>query len=65
MRKSSTWFTVLVVILALAARMIPGPRTIDNSFITFRYARNLLSGEGFVYNPGQRVMGTTTPLYTF
>ncbi|MBN1372907.1 MAG: glycosyltransferase family 39 protein [Anaerolineaceae bacterium] len=65
MRKSSNWFAVLIVVLALAARIIPGPRTIDDSFITFRYARNLLSGEGFVYNPGQRVMGTTTPLYTF
>ena len=55
---------LLLVSLALAARIIPGPRTIDDSYITFRYARNLLAGEGFVYNPGQQVMGTTTPLYT-
>jgi len=55
----------LIVILALAARLIPGPRTIDDSFITFRYARNLLAGSGFTYNPGQpAVLGTTTPLYT-
>jgi hypothetical protein len=54
----------LLVGLALAARLIPGPRTIDDSYITFRYARNLLAGEGFVYNPGERLMGTTTPLYT-
>lgn len=45
--------------------MIPGPRTIDDSFITFRYAQNILSGEGFVYNSGEYIMGTTTPLYTF
>jgi len=51
-------------VLAVFARWLPGPRTIDDSFITFRYARNLLAGEGFVYNPGERVMGTTTPLYT-
>jgi len=57
--------TALIVLLALAARLIPGPRTIDDSYITFRYARNLLAGEGFVYNPGQPVQGTTTPLYTF
>ena len=55
---------VLIVALALAARLVPGPRTIDDAFITFRYARNLLAGEGFVYNPGERVLGTTTPLYT-
>ena len=49
----------------MAARIIPGPRIIDNSYITYRYARNLIGGEGFVYNPGERVQGTTTPLYTF
>lgn len=32
--------------------------------ITFRYAENLASGQGFVYNPGERVLGTTTPLLT-
>ena len=55
---------VLLVVLALTMRLIPGPRTIDDSYITFRYARNLLAGEGFVYNPGVPVQGTTTPLYT-
>jgi len=65
MKRFSTWFAIGLILLALAARIIPGPRTIDDSFITFRYARNLLNGEGFVYNSGQRVMGTTTPLYTF
>ena len=54
----------LIVILALAARLIPGPRTIDDAYITFRYARNLLAGNGFVFNPGERVLGTTTPLFT-
>jgi len=43
---------------------VPGPRTIDDAYITFRYARNILAGVGFVYNPGQQVLGTTTPLYT-
>ena len=58
------WFAVLLVCVALAARFIPGPRNIDDSFITFRYARNILAGNGFLYNPGERVLGTTTPLYT-
>jgi len=52
-------------IFAFAIRLLPGPRTIDDSFITFRYARNILAGNGFVYNPGEHVLGTTTPLYTF
>jgi hypothetical protein len=53
-----------IILLALVARLIPGPRTIDDAYITFRYARNILAGSGFVYNPGEHVLGTTTPLYT-
>jgi hypothetical protein len=52
------------MLLALAARALPGPRTIDDAFITFRYSRNIVEGQGFVYNPGSRVLGTTTPLFT-
>lgn len=36
----------------------------DDPFITYRYAENLANGEGFVYNPGERILSTTTPLYT-
>lgn len=56
---------ILIFSLAIALRVIPGARTIDDSFITYRYARNILSGNGFAYNPGESVLGTTTPLYTF
>jgi hypothetical protein len=35
----------------------------DDPYITFRYARNIASGTGFVYNPGEHVLSTTTPLY--
>jgi hypothetical protein len=61
--------SLLIVLLgvaaaAIVARVIPEPRTIDDAFITFRYSRNIVDGEGFVYNPGIRTLGTTTPLYT-
>lgn len=36
----------------------------DDAFITYRYARNIASGYGFVYNLNEPVLGTTTPLYT-
>jgi arabinofuranosyltransferase len=62
LRSRRLWLVVLVG-LALLARLLPGPRTIDDAFITFRYARNLLEGYGLVYNPGEQVLGTTTPLY--
>lgn len=64
MKKSQWAVAIFLVALAILARMVPGSRTIDDAYITFRYARNLLSGYGFVYNPGEKVLGTTTPLYT-
>lgn len=36
----------------------------EDAFITYRYAANLAAGEGFVFQPGERVLGTSTPLYT-
>jgi hypothetical protein len=36
----------------------------DDPFITFRYADNLAHGLGFVYNLGERILSTTTPLFT-
>lgn len=39
-------------------------RTYDDAFITYRYARNISKGLGFVYNPDQQVLGTSTPLFT-
>ena len=38
--------------------------TFDDAFITYRYVENLVVGNGFVYNKGETVLGTTTPLYT-
>ncbi len=66
MQQRKYYLPLLIIALALVARWIPGPRTIDDSYITFRYARNILAGEGFVFNPGEPVLGTTTPaLYSF
>jgi arabinofuranosyltransferase len=64
-KQSYTWIVALLLAgTALAVRLVAGPRTIDDAYITFRYARNLAGGLGFVYNQGQLVLGTTTPLYT-
>ncbi|HLH73850.1 MAG TPA: glycosyltransferase family 87 protein, partial [Chloroflexota bacterium] len=37
---------------------------LDDAYITYRYARNIVLGRGFVYNPGEHILGTTTPGYT-
>jgi hypothetical protein len=56
---------LLIFAIALIARVLPGPRNVDDSFITFRYSRNIVEGHGFLYNPGQTpTLGTTTPLFT-
>ena len=39
-------------------------RTIDDAFITFRYARNLAAGNGLVFNLGERVEGATSLSWT-
>jgi hypothetical protein len=39
------------------------PGSYDDAYITYRYARNIARGHGFVYNVGESVLGTTTPLY--
>jgi hypothetical protein len=58
----------LILILAIVGvglfQALPGPKPLDDSYITFRYARNIQAGLGFVYNPGEFVQGTTTPIYT-
>lgn len=37
--------------------------TLDDAFISFRYARNLINGNGLVFNVGQRVEGYTNFLW--
>ncbi|MCH9687847.1 MAG: hypothetical protein K0V04_40830 [Deltaproteobacteria bacterium] len=38
--------------------------TIDDSYISFRYARNLANGWGLVYNPGEAIEGYTNFSWT-
>src|SRR5687768_15820948 len=39
------------------------PYTVDDAFITARYARNWLAGAGYAMNPGQPSDGVTGPLW--
>lgn len=63
-RRSANFAPAILFILAAGVRLVPGERLVDDAYITFRYARNIVDGLGFVYNSGQPVLGTTTPLYT-
>ena len=50
----------LWLFILFAFRGQPG----DDPYITYRYAANLAAGKGFVYNEGEQVQSTTTPLFT-
>ena len=55
--------TGVLLTLAIAARLYVGMFVMDDAYITFRYAQNIAHHWSFVYNAGERVLGTTTPLF--
>ena len=66
-RKACVWGTALVV-LALGAVfawqvIAAGPIAIDDAYITFSYAKNLVTGHGPVYGHGVRVEGYSNFLW--
>lgn len=54
----------LLILLAtrLAAWLAIGGGA-EDAYITYRYAHHLAAGNGLVYNPGERVMGFSSPLW--
>ena len=54
---------LLIIVLFGTLASIFYTYTVDDAFITFRYARNLVAGLGPVFNPGERVEGYTTFLW--
>jgi hypothetical protein len=57
-----TKIAYLVVVTALLYLAL-ADRVYDDPFITYRYANNIRNGVGFVYNPGEQILSTTTPLF--
>jgi len=48
--------------IALAAQIAAFHRVrLDDAYITYRYGANLANGAGFVFNAGDRMMGSTSP----
>lgn len=56
-------FMLLVGLVGLWSGLWASDIIKDDAMITFRVAENLAYGRGFVYNLGERVQVTTTPLY--
>src|ERR1700730_17613059 len=53
------WGAWIAEATAIAARF--AGRAADDIYITYRYAYNLASGRGLVFNPGERVFGVSDP----
>ncbi|MEO5987401.1 MAG: hypothetical protein ABIU54_12575 [Candidatus Eisenbacteria bacterium] len=53
----------IAMILALALMWPVRGYLTDDTFIHLQYARNLAAGQGFVFNPGEHVYGSTSPLW--
>jgi arabinofuranosyltransferase len=60
-KKPLVFLVCLALFLALAWRFFD--HTVDDAFISYRYARNLAEGRGLVWNTGQRVEGYTDFLW--
>jgi hypothetical protein len=55
------------LLLLLSARIVAWatlPMASEDAYITFRYARNLAVGNELAYNPGERVCGFSSPIWT-
>jgi arabinofuranosyltransferase len=63
------WICLAAASLALLAHQVfyyrdLGGDAVDDAYISFRYAQNLIAGHGLVFNPGERVEGYTNFLWT-
>lgn len=64
-RTSGNWLIILILsIISLMLFIAFRQWAYDDPYISYRYAENLTQGMGFVYNPGERILSTTTPLFT-
>ena len=58
------WWVLVAALGLLAAHQARlQPWTLDDAYIPFRYAVNVVAGHGPVFNPGERVEGYTSPLW--
>jgi arabinofuranosyltransferase len=60
-------FLVLIIIIGVLVENNTHSRLLgaeDDAFITYKYSENITQGKGFRFNSDEKVLGTTTPLYT-
>jgi len=62
-RRRVPWDLLVLLLLAGLLALRFWDHTVDDAFMSFRYARNLVEGHGLVFNPGERVEGYTNFLW--
>jgi len=63
-RPVAVYILLLCSLIPLAAALRTDHRLLgDDPLITLTYAKNIAAGNGFVFNQGDPVLGTTTPLF--
>ncbi len=63
---AAPWSTAGLLLLAgwlVLSPQLLGHWVLDDAYISFRYAQNLVEGHGLVFNPGERVEGYTNFLW--
>ncbi len=62
--RTEIYSTILAVIMAVVISYTAMRFPNDDQFILYRYVDNILAGHGFVYNVGEKILASTTPLFT-
>ncbi len=63
MQRSTLWYFLPPLLALLHGLWFLGTGPVDDDYICYRYAQNLLEGHGLVFNAGERFEGFTTPLW--
>ncbi|MFC1852036.1 hypothetical protein ACFL27_17725 [candidate division CSSED10-310 bacterium] len=57
------WVLFILITLSVVLAVFNSVQTVDDAYISFRYARNLATGYGLVFNPGEHVEGYSNFLW--
>ncbi|HEX5634111.1 MAG TPA: hypothetical protein VFX50_12820, partial [Gemmatimonadales bacterium] len=63
-RSVEPWIWAALVAVAFVAAFAVRGAIADDAFIYLRFAENLARGDGWSFNAGETISGTTSPLYT-
>jgi hypothetical protein len=61
---ATLFFRISIFVLVLFLLLSYSNNQQDDAYIFYKYARNISNGHGYVFNPGEFINATTSPLYT-